>query len=105
MAAASERLHSFVLGETETIVMLRGNAIIVFGLLPTLPGLAFEERRLASLRAVMVETIELYGEFRGTQRNSHFNLVYRPGPLGSSVDPGLASSGPGIISACLQRRA
>ena len=99
--AASERLDSFVLGEAQTIVLLGGNAIIVFRLLPTLAGLVFKERRLASLRTVMVETIELYGEFRGTQWNSHFNLVYGPGPLGRSVDPGLASSGPGIISACL----
>jgi hypothetical protein len=64
--AASERLHSFVLGEAQTIVLLGGNAIIVFRLLPTLAGLVFKERRLASLRAVMVETIELYGEFRWT---------------------------------------
>src|SRR5215510_14563308 len=64
--AASERLDSFVFGQAQTIVLMCGNAIIVFRLLPTLAGLVFKERRLASLRAVMVETIELYGEFRGT---------------------------------------
>ena len=55
--------------------MLSGGPIIVFRLLPALTGLGPQERSLASLRPMVIKTIQLHRQLRRAERYGHIDLM------------------------------
>src|SRR6202040_7268 len=92
---SSERLNCFVFRQTEAIVVLGGGSIVVLGLLPTLTGLRSKKWRLASLRPMMVKTIQLHRQLSRAEGNGHINFIGGPGTLAGGVQPDLTGFHPG----------
>ena len=102
LLVCSEGLNRLILRQTEAIIVLGGGSIVVFRLLPTLAGLRPEEWSLASLRPMMIKTIQFHRQFGRAERNGHVDFIGRPGTLAGCIQPDLTGFHPGFSATRLE---